>query len=734
MTENHLLSAVTEGICNDPHAVLGMHNGNKGIIVRVYDPAADSIFLITGGKRLPMERDGGVFTKFFPRRKKHFAYELERHYGNSTFTAADPYQFLPEIGEMDVYLFNQGEHRRIFDVMGAHTRTPGGVAGTAFTVWAPNAVRVSVVGSFNCWDGRRHPMRLMGNSGIWELFIPGTGKGDLYKYEILTKDGKILTKIDPYARQSELRPGNASIVPDDTPYPWSDTDWMEARAKRNPLESPMNIYEVHLGSWGGMGLPDRKNSNDTFPNYRELAHSLADYAETMGYTHVELLPICEHPLDQSWGYQVTGFYSPTSRYGTPEDFAYFVNYMHKKGIGVILDWVPAHFPKDDFCFGKFDGTALYEHADPRQGEQLDWGTYVFNYGRSEVRCFLLGSAFYWLDHFHVDGLRVDAVASMLYLNYSRKEGEWIPNRYGGNENLEAIDFLKHLNELAHSLYPGIVMVAEESTSWPGVSRPLYCGGLGFTFKWNMGWMHDTLDFFEKDPLYRGYHHGQLTFSLVYAFSENFVLPLSHDEVVHGKRSLIGRMPGDYESKFANLRSLYVWMMTHPGKKLLFMGGEFAQMIEWNCNQSLDWLLLNYPKHKGMQTMLADLNKLYRELPSLWEQDFQESGFEWIDGGNYQQSVLSYVRWDKRKKDPVLTILNLTPVVRENFRIGVPLPGEWGEIFNSDHAEYGGTEILNSGTFTADPDQPVHGQKQSIVIPKLPWLSGIVLRLKTKRKK
>ncbi len=716
--------SIAAGTCSDPHAFLGMHNSGTGIIVRVYDPAADEIFLLTGKKRLPMEQDGAFFTLTFPRRRKHFAYELERCYGDDRFIAADPYQFMPEIGDMDVYLFNQGEHRKIFDVMGAHTRTPGGISGTAFTVWAPNAVRVSVVGSFNCWDGRRHPMRLIGSSGIWEIFIPGVGAGDLYKYEIRTKTGDILTKTDPYARQTELRPGNAAIVPDDTPYNWTDSKWMQQRTQQNPLESPMNIYEVHLGSWSS-----KKCKKDTFPNYRELAHELADYVCRMGYTHVELLPVCEHPLDQSWGYQVTGFYSPTSRYGSPADFAYFIDHMHSKGIGVILDWVPAHFPKDAFCFGKFDGTALYEHADPRQGEQQDWGTYVFNYGRSEVRCFLLGSAFYWLDHFHADGLRVDAVASMLYLDYSRKNGEWIPNKYGGNENLEAIDFLKHLNELAHQLYPGIVMVAEESTSWPGVSRPLYCGGLGFTFKWNMGWMHDTLDFFEKDPLYRGYHHGQLTFSLVYAFSENFALPLSHDEVVHGKRSLIGRMPGDYESKFANLRTLYVWMMTHPGKKLLFMGGEFAQMIEWNCNQPLDWLLLDYPKHKGIQTMLADLNQLYKKMPSLWEQDCSPAGFEWIDGGNYQQSVLVYARWDKAKKDPVLVILNMTPIVREDFRVGVPLPGEWVEVFNSDRTEYGGTELLNPDTYTADPEQPEHGQKQSICIPKLPWLSGIILRRK-----
>ena len=723
------MQQVIAGTCRDPHAYLGMHNvEGAGVEVRVYDPTADRIVLTAGGKTFEMEKihPAGMFRVRFSRRKNHFNYTLEYHHGADVFVSEDPYHFMPQIGEMDLYLFNQGEHRRVFDVMGAHVRRPGGVEGVGFTVWAPNAERVSVVGSFNCWDGRRHPMRLMGNSGIWELFIPGLKPGDLYKYEIRTKNGDLLTKLDPYAQQTELRPGNAGIVPQESEFDWHDRKWLEKRSRSNVQEQPLNIYEIHLGSWGGPGLPERKSPDDPFPNYREIAHALADYVLKMGYTHVELLPICEHPLDQSWGYQVTGFYAPTSRFGMPEDFAYFVDHMHRNGIGVILDWVPAHFPKDAFCFGRFDGTALYEHADPRQGEQLDWGTYVFNYGRAEVRCFLLGSAFYWLDKFHVDGLRVDAVASMLYLDYSRKPGEWIPNKYGGNENLEAIDFLKHLNELTHKLYPGIMMVAEESTSWPGVSKPLYCGGLGFTFKWNMGWMHDTLDYFEKDPIYRIYHHGMLTFSLHYAYSENFVLPLSHDEVVHGKRSIIGRMPGDYESQFANLRALYVWMMTHPGKKLLFMGGEFGQMIEWNCNQSLDWLLLDYPKHKGMQTMLADLNKFYKETPSLWNNDFSPAGFQWIDGGNVQQSIVSYVRWDKEKKVPYLVILNLTPAVPEDFRIGVPLPGKWQEVFNSDRHEYGGTGILNWDPIETE-EVPAHGQAQSLRIGKLPWLSGIVLK-------
>lgn len=731
LTEQRL-DRICVGQEKDPHATLGMHRipDGKGLIVRVYDPAADNIFLLSGKRRTAMEkiRCEGVFSLLFPGRKNFFPYRLERHYGKDVFTSEDPYRFLPGVGEMDLYLFNQGEHRRVFEMMGAHSMILSGVSGVDFSVWAPNADRVSVVGSFNCWDGRRHPMRLLGNSGVWELFVPGLKPGDMYKYEIRTSTGTLLTKLDPYARQTEKRPGNAGIIPDDTPFDWSDGKWMSERTKHNLLESPLNIYEVHLASWGGPGLRKTKGKHD-FHNYRELAHALADYVLDMGYTHVELLPVCEHPLDQSWGYQVTGFYSPSARYGSPADFSYFINHLHSRGIGVILDWVPAHFPKDAFCFGRFDGTALYEHADPRQGEQKDWGTYVFNYGRSEVRSFLLGSAFYWLDRFHVDGLRVDAVASMLYLDYSRKAGEWIPNKYGGHENLEAIDFLKHLNELTHRLYPGTIMVAEESTAWPGISRPLYLDGLGFTFKWNMGWMHDTLEYFSKDPLYRGYHHGQLTFSLLYAFSENFILPLSHDEVVHGKRSLIGRMPGDYNQKFANLRALFIWMMTHPGKKLLFMGGEFAQMIEWNSNQALDWLLLDFPQHRGMQTMLRDLNKFYRSAPPLWEADCFPGGFQWIDGGNYAQSVLAYVRWDKNRKTPLLTVLNLTPAVREHFRIGVPLSGDWEEVFNSDRKEYGGTGLLNPNAISSEKIS-AHGQVNSIEIPCLPWLAGIVFRLKT----
>lgn len=726
------LRALLDGRTADPHSILGMHSGPGGrILIRVFDPMAEAVTVFRGKEFqtaavLTKIHDAGLFAAEFPV-KKFFTYEVEKQFGNgTTFRSRDPYSFLPAIGEMDLYLFNSGEHHNVYNAMGAHCMTVDGVPGVRFTVWAPNAERVSVVGNFNCWDGRRSPMRLMGNSGIWELFIPALEAGEVYKYEIRTRNGDVFTKLDPYAWQTELRPSNAGIVANPAPFQWTDSAWLEKRAVTDIQHSPMNIYEVHLGSWQGPGTTPITGKDD-FNNYRQLAHALGDYVLDMGYTHIELLPICEHPLDQSWGYQVTGFYAPTARFGTPEDFAYFVNHMHSLGIGVILDWVPAHFPKDAFSLGRFDGTALYEHADPRQGEQKDWGTYVFNFGRNEVRGFLIGSALYWLDRFHVDGLRVDAVASMLYLDYSRKAGEWIPNKYGGNENLEAIAFLKRLNELTHEQYPGIAMIAEESTSWPGVSKPSYLGGLGFTFKWNMGWMHDTLEYMELDPVYRSYNHGKLTFSLLYAFSENFVLPLSHDEVVHGKRSLLNKMPGDYQQKFANLRALYAYMAMHPGKKLLFMGGEFAQWIEWNSNAPLDWNLLDYPQHKAMQAMVRDLNRFYRSNPALWSDDFTPNGFQWLDGGDYRQSVVSFIRWDREHKEPVVIILNLTPVVRDSYTTGIPLPGEWEEVFNTDRSEYGGTNLLNSSPMRTQ-DGLYHGQPWHITL-RLPWLGAVILKHK-----
>ncbi len=728
----HILARLLEGTLADPHSILGMHTDEKdgSIIARCFDPDATEIVLLASDKKYSMDKidAAGLFAVRFPGKKEHFAYKLEKHFNENVFVSEDPYCFMPAIGEMDIYLFNQGEHHRIYDIMGAHPKDLGGVKGTLFAVWAPNAKRVSVVGNFNSWDGRRHQMRLMGSSGIWELFIPGLMEGEVYKYEMRSTSGDIFLKLDPYAYQAELRPQNAAVVYDIDKYKWSDSEWMESRKKWKWLESPMNIYEVHLASWRGPGLRalDPGNEND-FHSYKELAHALAEYLVEMNYTHIELLPVAEHPLDQSWGYQVSGFYAPTARYGSPDGFAYFVDYMHQKGIGVFLDWVPAHFPKDSFSLGRFDGTALYEHADPRQGEHRDWGTYIFNFGRCEVRNFLIGNALYWLDRYHIDGLRVDAVASMLYLDYSREDDDWIPNMYGGNENLDAISFLKRLNELTHELFPGSLMVAEESTAWPMVSRPVYLGGLGFDCKWNMGWMHDTLKYFEDDPIFRSYHHGQLTFSLLYAFSENFILPLSHDEVVHGKGSLLSKMPGDYEQKFANLRSLLSYMTVHPGKKLLFMGGEIAQWTEWKDTGSLDWNILEYPAHSSLHRMAKDLNRIYIETPSLWEDDFTCNGFEWIDGSDYKQSIVSFIRWDKNKSCPVVAIANFTPVVRDNYTVGVPLPGEWVEIFNSDKKEYGGTDVLNSGAIGSSEGK-CHGQPHNITI-RIPWLGVALFKLK-----
>ncbi len=725
------LDKLIEARLSDPHSILGMHYVESlgSIVIRYFDPMAKEVFaVLDDGQRLRMDKiqEPGLFALKFQDRKDHFHYKLDRIFDVGSFCSEDPYCFLPGIGEMDMYLFNEGEHRKVYEIMGSHCRELGGVKGVLFAVWAPNADRVSVVGNFNCWDGRRHTMRLMGSSGIWELFVPGLSDSEIYKYEIRAKTGAILTKLDPYAQRTELRPRTAAIVPKPSAFSWTDGEWLDRRAKTKLLDSPMNVYEVHLASWRHPSLRkiDPKNLDD-FHTYRELAHALGDYVQEMGYTHIELLPVCEHPLDQSWGYQVTGFYAPTSRHGSPEDFAYFVDHMHSRGIGVLLDWVPAHFPKDDFSLGRFDGTALYEHADPRQGEHRDWGTYIFNFGRTEVKNFLIGSALYWLDRFHIDGLRVDAVASMLYLDYSREDHEWIPNKYGSNENLDAIAFIKRLNELAHELFPGIAMVAEESTAWPSVSRPVYVGGLGFTFKWNMGWMHDTLEYYSLDPIYRSYNHGKLTFSLLYAFSENFVLPLSHDEVVHGKCSLLSKMPGDYQQKFANLRALYGYMATHPGKKLLFMGGEIGQWTEWNSNSSLDWNILDYPVHNAMRTMVKDLNAFYRANRSLWEDDFTPSGFQWVDGGDYQQSVISYIRWDKRREDPVIVIINLTPVVRDNYVMGVPMPGKWVEVFNTDNSRYGGTNLLNTIPMQTREGR-YHGQPFNVSL-RLPWLSAVIIK-------
>lgn len=730
LPQKHDLDALLQGYHRDPHSILGMHRtpDRTSIVVRVYDPLAEAVEVIAeNGKIVKAEKahDAGFFIAEFPGVSSHFAYRVKKFFkGGSVFESADPYCFLPGVGELDQHLFNEGEHRRVYDFMGAHVRTYGSVTGVLFTVWAPNASRVSVVGNFNCWDGRRHMMRSIGSSGIWEIFIPELKEGDIYKFEIRAANGDIFLKLDPYAYRTELRPRTAAVVASDKPFEWTDGQWIARRESVNWLEQPVNIYEVHLHSWQGPGLRQIDPANeDDFHNYREIAHALADYILEMGYTHIELLPISEHPFDQSWGYQTTGYYAPTARYGKPEDFAYFVNHMHKNGIGVIIDWVPAHFPKDDFSLGRFDGTALYEHQDPRQGEHKDWGTYIFNYGRHEVRNFLIGNALYWFDKFHIDGLRVDAVASMLYLNYSRNDGEWIPNRYGGNENIEAISFMRRLNELTHEIFPGTLMIAEESTAWPGVTKPTFTGGLGYTCKWNMGWMHDSLEYFSKDPVFRSYHHDKLTFSLWYAFSENFVLPLSHDEVVHGKRSILDKMSGDYWQKFANARLLFSYMLTHPGKKLLFMGAEIGQWNEWDCKKSLDWVLLKYPIHAGLRKALQDLNRIYKQTPSLWEDDFTNNGFEWIDVSDVKQSVLSYIRWNKARTKPVVVVLNCTPVVRYNYRIGVPCGGTWKEIFNSDASIYGGSGIGNGGAVTAE-NVPFHGRYQSLNLT-LPPLGALI---------
>jgi 1,4-alpha-glucan branching enzyme len=718
---------------SSPHSVLGMHYDEKdhSVVVRAFDLEAEKIFIISclDNIRIPMEKihPDGFFSALIPQKKQIFKYELEKFYKNGeTYKTPDPYCFLPGVGELDQHLFNEGEHRRIFDVMGAHIKTYGDVSGVLFTVWAPNAKRVSVVGDFNNWDGRTHMMRLIGSSGIWEIFVPKLGEGSNYKFEILPQNGPPFLKQDPYAYHVEMRPKTAAKVSSCKEFAWTDGAWMEKRKSSNLLKAPLNIYEIHLGSWRGNGLrelnPDDEND---LHNYREIAVALAQYVKEMGYTHIELLPIMEHPFDLSWGYQITGYYAPTSRYGSPEDFAWFVNHMHENNIGVFIDWAPAHFPKDDFSLGRFDGTALYEHIDPKQGEQNDWGTYIFNYGRCEVRNFLIANALYWLERFHLDGIRVDAVASMIYLDYSKKDGEWIPNEFGGRENLKAMQFITRLNQLVHELFPGVLVMAEESTAWAGVTKPVHLGGLGFTCKWNMGWMHDTLEYFSKDSVFRKYYHDKLTFSLCYAFSENFILPFSHDEVVHGKKSILDKMSGDYWQKFANARALFAYMFTHPGKKLNFMGDEIGQWNEWYCKVSLDWNLLKYPIHKGLQMAVKDLCKIYREHPALWECDFETPGFEWIDIKDVQQSVFSYLRWDTARLSPLLIVLNCTPVPRCDYRIGAPHGGSWLEIFNSDSDIYGGSGVGNKGRVEAKNIQ-CHGRPFCLDLI-LPPLGALIFR-------
>jgi 1,4-alpha-glucan branching enzyme len=688
----------------DPHAYLGAHTTKGGVVVRAYRPDAESVRVLPMDVELTPQDGTGVFEGVVKGATLPLEYELEVRYpAGDTFVLRDPYAFQPTVGELDLHLAGEGSHEELYCRLGAHATEVDGVAGAAFAVWAPNARSVSVAGDFNGWDGRLNPMRSLGSSGIWELFLPGVAPDSRYKFEIRTAAGGLRIKADPFAFKTEVPPKNASVVAR-SGYEWQDAEWVERRRTTEIYREPLSIYEVHLGSWRLNTLQDNRPLT-----YLELADELAEYVVDMGFTHVELLPVMEHPYAPSWGYQCTGYFAPTARFGTPDDYRAFVDRLHRRGIGVILDWVPAHFPKDDWALARFDGTALYEHDDPKRGFHPDWGTLVFNFGRNEVRNFLVASALYWLREMHADGLRVDAVASMLYLDYSRKAGEWVPNRYGGNEDLEAIEFLRQLNTAVHAAEPGILMAAEESTAWPGVSRPVYSGGLGFGMKWNMGWMHDTLSYFQHEPVHRRYHHHELTFSLVYAWTENFILPLSHDEVVHGKGSLLDKMPGDPWQKRANLRALYAFMWAHHGKKLLFMGGELGQWREWRSDGSLDWHLLEQPEHSGIQSLVRDLNTHYRAEPALWEVDFEPDGFRWLEPNDSDANVLAFLRLSQDGKRSVACVCNLAPVPRYGYRVGLPKAGRWRELVNTDSELYGGSGVGNLGEVKTEAkpwnDQP-----------------------------
>jgi 1,4-alpha-glucan branching enzyme len=719
------LNSLTGLVHQSPHMLLGMHplGDGAGVVARALIPDAKSVEVRPVHEKnrpafsLAKIHEDGLFEGTAKGEPRVYAYDLviTDNAGNQRWTR-DPYSFLPTLGEQDTYLFGQGQELRIYDKLGSHLRTIDGVPGASFAVWAPNAQRVSVVGDWNRWDGRCHAMRSLGPSGIWEIFIPGVQQGAHYKFEIRDKFGHISLKADPYATYCEAPPKNASIVWEPK-HEWSDADWINRRRESDPWRSPMSIYEVHLGSWR------KKGAHEGF-SYRELADELVDYVKAMGFTHVEFLPIAEHAYYPSWGYQVTGFYAPTHRYGNPDDFAFLVDRLHQAGIGVIVDWVPAHFPRDAWALAHYDGTALYEHEDPRQGAHQDWGTLIFNFGRHEVRNFLVANALFWCEKYHIDGLRVDAVASMLYLDYSRKQGEWIPNKYGGRENLDAVDFLRAFNHQVHTNFPGVMTIAEESTAWPLVTRPPYLGGLGFSFKWNMGWMHDTLSYFKREPVHRKFHQNDLTFAMLYHHHENFILPLSHDEVVHGKGSLLQRMPGDDWQRFANLRLLLAYQWLFPGKKLLFMGCEIGQSHEWYESGSIAWDLLDQgPYHLGLQTMLKELNDLYKREPSLWQADYDHSGFWWIDCGDSENSVLSFMRQKSDGSRPIAIILNLTPVVRAKYRIGLPKPGRWIELINTDGQHFGGSNQGNWGAVVAEPI-PCHNQQHSaeMTLPPL----GIVV--------
>ena len=726
------LSSIIDGVNANPASVLGPHaiqvDGKNAVAVRGYFPGFDQAWLLDdrNAATRPMRRihPSGVYEGLMPQHESSTIPQYRFRLSNSTgktIEMQDPYAVPSLISDFDRHLFNAGEHWKIYEKLGSHLRDVDGHVGVNFAVWAPNAQSVQVIGDFNHWDGRSHCMQKQIPSGIWELFVPQIGAGQKYKYRIRMLDGQVVDKTDPYGVFAELPPRTASIVMSLDDYQWKDDQWMDRRKAENQLEKPMSVYEVHLGSWRKC-----KTGVHGWMNYREIAHQLVQYCKEMGFTHLELLPVSEHPFTGSWGYQTVGYFSVTSRYGTPEDFMYFVDHCHQNNIGVIIDWVPAHFPKDSHGLRQFDGSALYEHADPRQGEHPDWGTMIFNFGRNEVRNFLIANALFWLEKYHIDGLRVDAVASMLYLDYSRKEGEWVPNVYGGRENLEAIHLLREFNIQSHLQHPGVLTIAEESTAWPGVSRPTEFGGLGFSLKWNMGWMNDTLRYMRHEPIHRQFHQNELTFSLIYAFTENFTLPLSHDEVVHGKGALIAQMAGDLWQKFANLRLLYSYMWTHPGKNLLFMGCELAQWHEWNYDSEIQWDLLDWETHRGVQKLVADLNHLVKREPALHELDFSGDGFEWIDCMNAQDSVLGYIRKAKDPNDFVVVCSNFTPVVRR-YRMGVPRDGFYREIFNSDSVHYAGTNVGNHPGILADSKIPQHGRPASIELT-LPPLATVVFKL------
>ncbi len=728
-----IVEKVVHADFHDPFQVLGVHFhgvNEESAIIRTFQPHATSVVLLFEGLHMEMKKThaAGLFEakintlsvsdpNFSP-----FNYQFRITYHDGIIhTINDPYRFLPQLDEKDSYLFNFGTNYKLYDHLGAHLTTINDVIGTVFRVWAPAAKRVSVIGNFNGWDGRVHAMRSLGSSGIWELFLPGVREDEPYKFEIKTQSNNLREKSDPFQFYGEIRPKNGSIIRDLNRYKWQDHDWQKRKPHNSPYSGPLSIYEVHPGSW------QRDPSDaDRFLTFRELADTLIPYVKKLAFTHIELMPVMEHPLDESWGYQITGPFSLTSRYGTPEDFMYFVDQCHQNEIGVILDWVPAHFPKDDHSLARFDGTALFEHEDPRKSSHPEWGTLIYDYGRKEVSNFLISNALFWLDKYHIDGLRVDAVSSMIYLDYSRKPGEWIPNRYGGRENLDAIEFLRHLNSIVYELYPNALIIAEESTSFYGVSKPADVGGLGFGFKWNMGWMNDTLTYFSKDPLFRKFHHNNLTFSIMYAFSENFILPLSHDEVVHGKNSLLNKMPGDLWQKFANLRLLFTLLWSHPGKKLLFMGGEFGQFSEWYCKRSLDWHLLEENKlHSQLLEFVTNLNNFYKNNPALWELDFDYSGFQWLDFEDRKNSIISFSRFAKNKKDHIICLLNFTPETINNYPVGLPSNSDYIEVFNSNDLRFGGTFSNENKVYSAINEPFAQAENHTRLT--VPPLAGILLK-------